>query len=478
MSRGVLSATLLILVAALPANVACGQAAWEYSPYRVRVRIALEPVPQLPTAIVPTLGESITARSQAVLGAVWQVETAAAPPALRDELLLGAEPSADRLALLGPEDLNADKLMLTAIVRKGGGFHVTVREVDCRTRQLNAPVTRIVFGMPSLATAVWDALLESFTPLARIEMVEESRITARLRAGGLITDPVSRALVEPGMVLRPILRRNDRTGQPLKGGIQAIPWTLLAVEERKDALLTTTLTSGYRATIPTRSSSRSERLALLVRPRWPSTRLVLRSRTDASKPLAGYEIHVKPPGATAEQTELLGVTDVDGAVELSRGDGKLQLLYVKSGKQLLARLPVLPGQSERLEASLADDDPRLQAEGLILAMQSRALDLVARREILASRFRARLRAGQLAEAQQLLDDFRKMETRAELSRDLNEYRQSVSSPDRLTQLRIDKLFADAQKVLALRQLSDEMLGQLTRELSAARSGSVSKASGN
>jgi hypothetical protein len=478
MSRGVLSLAILIFAVVVPTQFAHAQAAWEYSPYRVRVRIALEQTPQLPPAIVASLGEMIAARAETVLGAVWQVETAAATAALRDELLYGGELPVDKIAALSPEELSGDKLLLAAIVRRGGGFHVTVREVDCRTRQLGAAINRTAISLPALRPAVWDALLESFTPLAKIEMVEENRITARLRAGGLIVDPASRALVEPGMVLRPILRRNDRTGQPLKGGIQAIPWTLLAVEKRNDALLTTTLSSGFRTTIPTRSSSRSERLALLVRPRWPSTRLLLRARTDATKPLAGYEIHVKPPGASAEQTELLGVTDVDGAVDLSRGDGKLQLLYVKSGKQLLARLPVLPGQSESLVASVVDDDRRLQAEGLVLAMQSRALDLVARREILASRFRARLKSGQLAEAQQLLDDFRKMETRQELARDLDQYRQRISSPDRLTQLRIDKLFADAQKLLALRQLSDEMLGQLTRELSAARSGGVSKASGN
>ena len=89
-----------------------------------------------------------------------------------------------------------------------------------------------------------------------------------------------------------------------------------------------------------------------------------------------------------QQTEPLGVTDA-AARSSCRGDGRLQLLYVKNGKQLLARLPVLPGQSESLLAALVDDDRRLQAEGLVIALQSRALDLVARREILAARFRAR-----------------------------------------------------------------------------------------
>src|SRR5205823_5302502 len=131
-----------------------------------------------------------------------------------------------------------------------------------------------------LATALADAIAEAFTPLARIELVGDRNISARLRAGGLIFSSNSPAMVEPGMVLRPIIRRNDRTGQPAKNGIQAIPWSYLTVEERHNSTLECTLRSGYRAAIPARGGVRIERLALVVRPRLDATRLVLRSRND------------------------------------------------------------------------------------------------------------------------------------------------------------------------------------------------------
>lgn len=465
------AAALLVLLAL--ATEASGQAAWEYSPYRVRVRLALEPVPQLPPSLVDSLGELIQKRAATALGAVWQVETLAAPPALRDELLYGGPLTPESIAAAAADDMAGDKLYLASL-QYCGEFRITVREFDCRTRQLAEPFEVTAASLNEAGPALWDALLESFTPLARIESVAESRIGCRVRAGGLIVDPASPALIEPGMVLRPVVRRNDRYGQPVKGGVQSLPWTLLSVDGRKDAILECTLSSGFRSAVPARNSARTERLAILVRPRWPSTRLLLRSRIDASKPLAGYEIQTRQPDS--EESQTLGQTDADGALDLPRGGG-LQLLYVKSGKQLLARLPVLAGQSESLTASLVDDDRRLQAEGLIQAMQSRALDLVARREILAAGIRAQLKSGQLDQAQKLLDDYRKLETRQELGRDLDQYRQKVASPDRLTQARIDKLFADAQKLLTLRPLSDETLAQLTREITAARSGG-SKASGN
>jgi hypothetical protein len=44
--------------------------------------------------------------------------------------------------------------------------------------------------------------------------------------------------------------------------------------------------SGYRGAVPSRGGVRLERLALLVSPRWESTRVVLESRGDAPKRLA------------------------------------------------------------------------------------------------------------------------------------------------------------------------------------------------
>jgi hypothetical protein len=434
----------------------------------VRVQLAIDSTPQLRGGLTTTLGESLAARAATVLGAIWHIETATAAPKLRDHLLgrikvLSAD---DVVAALPSEDLTADKLYLAAIASRDSELTIAVREFDCRTRQLGLLIERTAPGIPGLAAALWDAVLESFTPLARIELVEENRVTARLRAGGLVTDQASPALVEAEMVLQPILRRTERSGQLAKGGIQVVPWTLLAVSGREGSLLDCVLHSGYRAALPARANSRVERLALLVKPRWHQTRLQLIARDNPNKPLFGYEVHIRADGE--EKTTLLGATDALGQFELERGDGALQILFIKNGRQLLAKLPIVPGHEEQVVAKLPDDDKRLEAEGFIAALASRAVDLVARREILATRIRARVKAGRVAEAQQLLDEFRKLETRADLNRDLNQFRQRVTATDSLTRSRIDKLFAETQRLLLLKALSDEPLAELTRELTQAR----------
>jgi hypothetical protein len=460
-----------MLLVGLAAGKLHGQAAWEYTPYQARVWLATEPTPQLPPALIHTLEEAVPARVRAVWGAVMQAGVFPAPAQIRGSMCYRLEGvSVDTVVAAAEKaDLDADKVYLATLSWREGTLVVRVRELDCHSRQLGPVVEQSCATIAGLASALCDALSESFTPLVRIEQVEDGKMIARLRAGGLIVNPTSPALIEPGMVLRPVIRRNDRNGQPARGGIQPIPWSFLSVDERRDSLVECTLRSGYRAAIPPRGGVRLERLALLVRPRHDATRLTLKSRSDDTKPLIGYEIHRRLP--EQEETALLGTTDVHGSVVIPRGEGTLETLIVKSGKQLLARLPIVPGYEETLTAKIVDDDGRLAAEGFVAALSSRALDLVARREILAARIRARVKDGKVDEAQRLLDEFRRLETRADLNRDLDRFRRQVSAGDKLTQTRIDKLFADAQRFLLLRPLSDELLAQLTREVSAARASS-------
>ena len=363
--------------------------------------------------------------------------------------------------------LKRDKLIVVRLSAGNLGWDVQARELDCRTRQWGPLSRRVAAAVAELPPAVWDAAVESFVPLSRIESVEGTAVTARLRAGGLVTRAGSPALIDKDRILQPIIRRNDKNGQPVaKTGIQPLAWTLLAVESRADALLHCKLHSGYRGALTSRASPRTERLALAVKPQYPATTLELRSRTGDQRPLSGYEIFAKRPDS--ENVVQLGTSDWRGQIELPRGDGALELLLVRNGSQLLARLPMVAGQDERLVADLMDDDGRLQAEGAVAAMHSRALDLVARREILASRFRSRLKEGNFDEAQVLLDQFRRLESRADLSRSFDEMQKAVTATDRLTQQRIGKLFDDARRLLTVKGLSDDMVNTLVAELSKAR----------
>src|SRR5262249_33769453 len=155
-----------------PAEV-FAQAAWEYTPYQARVWVAQQAAPQLPAAIVGSLQESLPARVAATWGGVMQLEVAAAPAKLVGALVHDFEQlTAEQIAsAAGAKELEVDKIYLAVIRCDQRKLSIRVRELDCHSRQLGPIVERSAMTVADLAPRLCDAIAESFTPLARIEIV-------------------------------------------------------------------------------------------------------------------------------------------------------------------------------------------------------------------------------------------------------------------------------------------------------------------
>ncbi len=191
----------------------------------------------------------------------------------------------------------------------------------------------------------------------------------------------------------------------------------------------------------------------------------MRSRGEAKRPLAGYEIHAQ--GADSKSTELLGRTDGEGSLAIAPAAGGLRILLVKNGGELLARLPLVPGVSHSLTAVIADDDRRLEVEGVITGLQERFVDLLARRQVLAARVRARIDKEKWDEAKTLLDELRKLDARPHYE-ELKQRRRTLISDDPLVQRKVNKLFDDTQQVVS-RFLDPGDVDRLEREMNEAKS---------
>jgi hypothetical protein len=145
----------------------------------------------------------------------------------------------------------------------------------------------------------------------------------------------------------------------------------------------------------------------------------------------------------------------------------LQILYVRNGGRLLARLPLVPGLEPLVTVQVTNDDPRLFAEGYVKGLQNRITDLVARRELYIARFRRHLQKKEIDQAQKLLEEFRSLENRSDLSRQLDQQAQRVKSSDRRVQTAIDQLFTDTRQLL-LKFLDPRTSNQLAEELLRAQ----------
>lgn len=619
-----LLAGLWLTGAAVPS--AYGQEAWEYSPYRIQVWLACAAEPQLPPAMQAEITRTVELRSDAVVEGPWRLQIAPAPVRLGHDInhalgqityyeLTGlpreeelSKDGADRDAgtnpgdsgtnsgdqspaaadddTEGPESADAgkeegdaaepqavegqrlleefDKVYLLGVDYELGHFVLRVREFDCGTRMWGRQVERRVRQRPLVPETAFDALLAAFTPVVRIEDAEDKRAVTRLRAANLTADPAAVTAIRAGDLLQPVIRRNDRYGEPLAEGIEVIPWTFLSVEQEDGSILNCQIHSGLRRPISGRSSVRTQRFGMLVRPMHESTRLVLMSEGENSKPLSGYDVYSKYPeplpdepaetggesasagesgdsaaaateqaGAATDAAEqaggqpaedsstgassadgeaaaedepdaadsedaaaqgqaggsssgeaggqdaagdaedddkdnppvLLGRSDWRGMVDVPPGDHPIRLVYVKNGNRLLARLPIVPGLEATQTVELMNDDLRLQAEAFIAGVRNKIMDVVTRRAVLAARIRARIEENKIAEAEELMTEFRSLETRRDLSGLLDQEAQRFIAQDRVTQRKIDILFSDTRELLAkyIKPEENDQLSQLIRQ---------------
>lgn len=357
-----------------------------------------------------------------------------------------------------------DKVFLVLIDSDGAETAIAVREIDCLTR-MAGPVVRDVAGdTDEIPAAIGHAVTAAFAPMVRLDDVGTQAVRGRVRAGGLVTADDSPAAIQVGDFLQPVLRRDDRNGDPMFLGV--VDWTYLAVTEQDGPKVAMKIHSGRAGALQGRSNNRTFRIGLKVRPFYPATTLRLHAKGDPDSPLVGYDVYERD--LESDQMTFLGHTDWDGRLQVEKSGVALRLLYVKNGGAVLARLPLVPGQSEREVADLVGDDVRLQAEAYIRGVQNAIIDLVAIRNLLGARIRMRIEEGNFDEAYALLDALRKEPTYEKLADDMAVTQTVIKSSNRSEQRKIDNMFAETRKLL-VQHINPSLVRRLESEIAAKAS---------
>src|SRR5690606_22432627 len=270
----------------------------------------------------------------------------------------------------------------------------------------------------------------------------------------------SPAAIRAGDFLVPMMRRNDRNGDPI--AIGPISWSYLLVKEVNGSSLNMDYHAGKSGGLQGRQNKRTFRTATRVRPFGDSTVIRLHAQRDPSSPLVGYELYERQ--LDSPEMTFVGRTDWDGRIRIEKSDTVMRLLYVKNGGAVLARLPVVPGQTELEIADLVGDDQRLRAEAYIRGTQNAIVDLVAIRQLFAARIRMRLEKGQLQEAKELLETLREEPTYEKIAADMGRKLTQLKGRNAAEQARIDRMFAQTREMLVknispglLRQIEDAVL---------------------
>ena len=193
--------------------VAWAQEDWAASPYRVSVRVALEPLPELTDGWRERFGNRLVQVVSANFGAAWNVGIELIPPADVPPLLEHEELAAELLDFDDEETRRLDKLMVLAVVAHGAGYRCRVREFDVGTRLWGPPQTVWVRDPARIGDGLLDAVIQAFRPVGRFVRVRKNLVDLSIRAS-LLSDLSSVDIVpRPGAVMEAVLRRTDQSAR-------------------------------------------------------------------------------------------------------------------------------------------------------------------------------------------------------------------------------------------------------------------------
>lgn len=487
--RRVLLAACLGLFALTSWSPAADKRPWEVAPFRTLVWLDVDPSCHVDPAFQARLERQLEEIRYASSGSVWETTIAPAPIDLARWYRADADPNklVERLRAAQIDPNQWDRVMLISIERDAI-WKIDFREYDSMTNSLGSHHATSVSQRELLPTETLKLVYEKFLPLTRINNVSNKQVTLGLKGATLVEEEslgrhqqylaavefvppaddqdidwqkpaaVNQAEVPfpdfiPGTVaigeaFQPVLRRNDRQGNLIKeNGIAFMPWTYISCEENDGLQIRGTMISGFNTPLPGRRNVRTQRIAIGIRPAQKSTRLQLVDKKAEDVPLAGYEIYSKDPdGAT-----LIGASNPNGYVEIPTNPANaVRLLYVRSGGNLLARLPMVPGYEPASTARITNDSPRLLAEGYLEGWRDQLVDTMARRQILAQRVQRKIDAGDLESARKWLDELRTGRTVNELAFDLRTAKGQFleGNLDATIKRRIDDLFEKGQRLVA------------------------------
>jgi len=257
------------------------------------------------------------------------------------------------------------------------------------------------------------------------------------------------------------------------GGITVVPWTYMAITNSTWLGGEGRLYSGYRQPLPGRKNVRTQRLALGILPGRTTTQLKIVDKSDPNRPLAGYEVFAKDDPQSQDGV-LVGTSAFDGRITIEQNpENTLRLLYIRSGGNLLARLPMIPGFEDEVLARVTNDAPRLRAEGFVLGWRDQLVDTIARRQLLIRRTERRIEDFDTESADRWLSELKASRTVRELAFDLRSAKGqflSDSDLDASLKRRINDLFTSGQNLVAKDDslVKEAELANRVRQMKSAR----------
>ena len=431
---------------------------WSVNPYSVRIELIPDGSVVSDPSVIHNIIGNLQERCDVRLRPLWKTEVVQLSQQNQraaKSLLAIKFPEADALPLEEGAE-RPDKRILVHLSQKGSRLDIRCREFDTTLKRWGLLYEKSIGQIAQIEESLLEAVTQTFSPMVAVELntADPSIVDIQIR-GNQLTTAKSLGKLKPGTILLPFLRKVDRQGSPIPGGLDQLAWTYLKIPEDGEKFSDEPVRPGYqrakvyshvRLPFGTRRRGRIQQLAISVLsdPEVP-TELQLYAQQDESIPLEGFEVFIGKPGQGKDLTRL-GRTNQFGSITIPKSNEVL-MAHVKSGSTVVASLPVAPGVNPVLRTPLLDERQRLAAESKLSAMRERLIDVVAQRQILISRIRRRLSDEDLETAETLLQELESLPGQAQFSRELKSAEQKYKADNALVQRRLDRIFSQTRAVL-------------------------------
>lgn len=211
-----------------------------------------------------------------------------------------------------------DKVFFVNCSMNGDEYEISVRELDCSMLHMGPMFTYRATDWNRVPRLASFAVQQAFAPVARVEAAEASTAQLRHKAGGLIVDDSTNSAANParirvGDVLQPIIRRDDKNGNPTL--LQVLNFTYCVITDSDGVKMNANIyTYSGGPGLQGRQNRRTQRVVLRVRPAVEHSDLQVVVRGQPQKPQPGCFIYTKD--LLTNQFDFLGRTDWRGRISI------------------------------------------------------------------------------------------------------------------------------------------------------------------
>ncbi len=471
----------------------------EVRPYDVELTLAFAESARLGADFQRSVLDEVRTTADRNIGPMWNLKIASS-----EWLTPRNRASVARLTVAQMKDRSKegdfDKIYPVSIEAVGAQYVVSCREW-CRESEILSPVKTVTtLDRRMVATEVFRLLQGLFRSVTHIDDGTDTTARMKIRAGEFWPADPAFSQVADNSIFVPFTRNFGRD-RSLRA-IQFVPWTYLAPQSVARSRLDCRVDTGVRVRFAPKK--RVEWRALTLKVTLKETELTVQPQRKTAKPLVGYMLAVydefpkdppkKPESAVdapadakadgdkkpsqAEQppadpgpVPLLVRTDRDGRVFVPANPAKpLQWVFIRSGKELLTKFPMVAGAEAKMTANCPDDTLRLDVEGQIALLEGELVDVIAKRAVTIAMIKARAKKSEWAKVdegfeslkkQPKLDDFKKSVDLIQVpAMKAAQAKKNVMAEDRIRKLsgkvlEIAQFHLDEEKVTELKQEMDE-----------------------